>query len=195
MIKAIIFDCFGVVITDALQALTDELGTKNPHAVGRVKQIIRTMNKGVGSVETARQNLAKQFGITKEQLRIKVTEGETKDNAVLDYVKELRRNYKTAMLSNIPGDSLRRRFEPGELESHFDAIVASGDIGYAKPERQAYQHAASQLGVEPKECVFIDDREGYVDAARELGMQGIVYKNLKQTRGELEQILAANSKN
>lgn len=189
MIKAIIFDCFGVIITDALQALTDELSTSDPSAVGRVKQIVRTMNKGIGDPEKARQDLAAAFGITKDELVKKVAAGEVKDTVVLSYAKQLRKVYKTAMLSNIPGDSLRRRFEEGELEQYFDAVVASGDIGHAKPEPLAYEHVAEQLGVDPSECVFIDDREGYVVAARDVGMQGIVYEDFNQMKRELEQML------
>ena len=194
MIKAIIFDCFGVIITDALQALTDELGATNPSAVGLVKKIVRTMNRGIGDPEKARQDLASAFGITKQELVKRVANGEVKDKAVLDYVKILRKNYKTAMLSNIPGDSLRRRFEAGELEDHFDQVVASGDIGHIKPEPGAYQYVANQLGVSIDECVFIDDREGYVEAAKTLGMKGILYRDLSQMKSELEALLA-NPKN
>lgn len=38
------------------------------------------------------------------------------------------------MLSNIGSNSLHKRFSDEELEEHFDIVVASGDIGYAKPD-------------------------------------------------------------
>ena len=190
MIKAIIFDCFGVIITDALQAVTDTLGANDPNAVLRVKKIVRAMNKGLGDPEEARQDLADVFGISKGELQRKIGEGEIKDEVLLDYIGELNKKYKTAILSNIPGESLRRRFEKGELESHFDVVVASGDIGYAKPEVRAYEFVAEQLGVHLDECVFIDDRSVYCETARAVGMQAILYENFGQMKHELEQILA-----
>jgi putative hydrolase of the HAD superfamily len=46
----------------------------------------------------------------------------------------------------------------------------------AKPEPRIYALAAQRLGLPPEECVFVDDLEANVNAAREAGMQGICYR-------------------
>src|SRR6185369_3482431 len=99
-----------------------------------------------------------------------------KDLELLEYIAELRTQYKIGMLSNIGRGGLERRFAPGELDRYFDVVVVSGDIGYAKPEAEAYEITADRLGVRLDECVFTDDREGYCEAARGVGMQAISYQ-------------------
>jgi epoxide hydrolase-like predicted phosphatase len=192
MVNAIIFDCFGVVITDALQALTDELGRSNPSAVAQVKDIVRTMNRGLSEPEAAKRQLAGIFEVSLEEFREKIADGEAKNPSLLNYISSLRKTYKTAMLSNIPGDSLRRRFAKGELENYFDVVVASGDIGYAKPEARAYEIVAEKLAVRLNECVFIDDRSVYCEGAQAVGMKAIAYKDFVQMKQELEEILEAS---
>jgi len=45
--------------------------------------------------------------------------------------------------------------------------------GVRKPDPEAYLGAARALGVSPSECLFVDDREPNVRAARELGMPAL----------------------
>jgi HAD superfamily hydrolase (TIGR01509 family) len=57
--------------------------------------------------------------------------------------------------------------------------------GVRKPDRQAFLGAAATLEVEPAECLFIDDREENVDAARDVGMNAILKLDSVQLRHEL----------
>jgi HAD superfamily hydrolase (TIGR01509 family) len=72
----------------------------------------------------------------------------------------------------------------------FDVVVVSGEVGFAKPDREIYHHTADLLEVEPAECVFIDDRQAYVSGAEQAGMQAILYQDFEQMKTELEKILA-----
>lgn len=184
-----IFDCFGVIIADSLQILTDELRKNNPLAAVQVKNIVRSMNSGVGDLGAARQQIADVFGMDLQEFRNKVNQGEVRDRALMEYISKLHKNYKTAMLSNVPSDGLTSRFTKQELESLFDIVVASGDIGYAKPEPEAYQFVAEKLNVRFDECVFIDDRTVYCEGAKAVGMQAILYEDFAQMKAELEKIL------
>ncbi len=188
MIKAIIFDCFGVLITDALQALRD----KYPDKSEVVTDIIQQGNRGYISSHDASMQIAAVLDIPYETYRATLASGEVKNQELLAYIKQLRPQYKTGMLSNIGRESLWRRFSDDELSEHFDAVVASGEIGHAKPEPEAYTITAQRLGVEPEECIFIDDREPYVTAAQAIGMQGIVYEDLQTFKQQIEQLLNTN---
>ena len=55
---------------------------------------------------------------------------------------------------------------------------------------EIYLLAADRLGVETKECIFIDDRQRFCDAAEETGMKGIAYKSLAKLKKDLEPLLA-----
>ena len=190
MIKAIIFDCFGVVIGDGLHALAAELQPGNPNVSAEIFGLVNWANKGRMSSAELTGQLAQVFGLSVVDYRARVAEGEVKDQALLEYIAGLRVGYKTAMLSNAPDQSLSSRFEPGELERYFDVVVVSGEIGYAKPEPEAYEITAERLGVRLDECVFTDDRQPYVDGAQAVGMRTILYEDLPQLRAELETLLA-----
>ncbi len=57
----------------------------------------------------------------------------------------------------------------------FDASVLSFQVGSRKPERQFFQACVAASLVSPEECLFVDDRQDFVEAARSLGMRGMVY--------------------
>lgn len=189
MIRAIIFDCFGVIITDQLQLLRDTLAQEDQAAADEVTELIRAVNKGLLDPAQTRPRVSKLLGLTMEEYYEQVVSDAGKDTQLLAYIRNLKQDYKIAMLSNIGADSLRRRFTDDELTKHFDVVVASGDIGYAKPEPEAYEITAERLGVRLDECVFTDDRESFCEAATSVGMRSILYTNFAQFKKELETLL------
>lgn len=188
--KAIIFDCFGVLITDSLQAMRDQLARHDVSAADEVKKIIGLSNRGVINPMEARPLLAEQFGLSLDDFVERLLSGEVKNYELMDYIAGLRKKYKTGILSNIGAGSLRKRFDEEELELHFDAVVASGEIGYSKPTLKAYEIAAQKLGVDPSECIFTDDRYAFCQAAQEAGMKAIVFEDFSQFKRELELMIA-----
>ena len=97
----------------------------------------------------------------------------------LRLVSDLRASYKLAILSNADV-SLRERLE-GDMGIHhlFDDIVCSAEVGMAKPEPAIFALAAERLGLEPRECVFVDDLNTNVEAARQVGMQAVLFSKDK----------------
>jgi putative hydrolase of the HAD superfamily len=91
-------------------------------------------------------------------------------------VRALRPPYKLAILSNAD-NTLEDRLRDGVgIYDWFDAVLCSATIGVAKPEARAYELAAERLGLPVEECVFIDDTERNVTAARELGMAAVHFR-------------------
>lgn len=90
----------------------------------------------------------------------------------------------TALLSNSWGNSY-----PSETwEGMFDAVVISGEVGMRKPEPRIYQHTCDLLGLEPGECVFVDDVAHNVSAASAVGMIGVHHTSYRQTVSELSNL-------
>jgi putative hydrolase of the HAD superfamily len=94
-------------------------------------------------------------------------------------VGDLRGVVKLAILSNADS-TLRERLE-GDMGIHhlFDDIVCSAEVGMAKPEPAIFLLSAERLGLEPRECVFVDDLGTNVDAARQVGMQAVLFSKDK----------------
>jgi len=89
---------------------------------------------------------------------------------------------RTALLSNSWGDHY-----PDELwDGLFDAVVISGRVGMRKPDPEIFQHTVQLLGLEPGECVMVDDLPHNIRAAVAAGMVGVLHTNVDSTRGELE---------
>lgn len=93
--------------------------------------------------------------------------------------------YKTCLVSNSWGNEYDRT----GWDEAFDAVVISGEVGMRKPEPRIFAHAVGLVGLEPAECVFIDDIEGNIVAARELGFTGILHTHADSTIAELETLL------
>lgn len=108
---------------------------------------------------------------------------------LFEYMSGLKEHYKIGLLSNIAGDYLDRMFTP-EQRQVFDETSLSFENGYVKPQPQAYRLMAQKLGVEPDECVMVDDQEHQVAGARQVGMAAVLYENFDQFRSELEKLLA-----
>jgi epoxide hydrolase-like predicted phosphatase len=94
----------------------------------------------------------------------------------IQLIERLRPPYRTAVLSNADNTLMRRLTHDHRIHHLFDDIVCSADVGMAKPDAGIYALAANRLGLPEKECVFIDDLEANVNAAREAGMQAICFR-------------------
>lgn len=75
------------------------------------------------------------------------------------------------------------------IDEVFDFVVDSGFVGVRKPDPGIYELTLARLGLPAAECVFIDDLEINVEAARALGMAGVVFTSTAQAREEIEQAL------
>ncbi|MAU33784.1 hypothetical protein CL689_05585 [Candidatus Saccharibacteria bacterium] len=115
--------------------------------------------------------------------------------ATIDFIRELKGEYKLGMISNVSsGEVLRSLFRKGELDQLFDVVVASGDVGVAKPQAQIYWKALNALDVLPEEALFIDDIARFTDAASDLGLQTLLFESeavsLPAIRQQLKEVSA-----
>lgn len=93
---------------------------------------------------------------------------------------------KTALLSNADGWWQ----PPAVLTALLDVTIVSGEVGLAKPDVDIYLLTATKLGLEPAECVFVDDLAVNVRGAAEAGMVGVHHRSTRSTLEELEILLA-----
>jgi FMN phosphatase YigB (HAD superfamily) len=185
MIKAVIFDMFGVVRPDNLPAAYRQMGGDPESDAQFIRDTIVASHLGLASSRVA---FAQRLGITPDLWLTTLNADVQNDRELLAYIRKLKASYKTGLLSNIGRGELPRLLAPDELKL-FDAAVASGDAGYAKPEAEAYELVAERLAVRLDECVFTDDRQDYCDGARAVGMQAILYQQFAQFKRQLAPLL------
>jgi putative hydrolase of the HAD superfamily len=117
---------------------------------------------------------------------------------MIAYVRDLRdRGLRTALLTNNV-----REWEPRwrallpEIDEVFEVVVDSAFVGARKPEPEIYRLTLERLGggVEPHECVFVDDLEPNCDTARRLGMAAVRFESFDQARAAVEEVLAGETR-
>jgi len=95
--------------------------------------------------------------------------------AMFDLARELReRGLMTAVLSNTQASHVAIMRRLGLFDG-FAPVVMSCEAGRRKPEPGAFQVVLNGMDLAPAEVVFIDDVPAYVEAAREVGLQGILH--------------------
>lgn len=195
MIKAIIFDCFGVLLGNAYKTHLAEVERVDPDRAQQIRAINHASDLGILTREETAQHVSELFGIDVEDFVAEQNQVEIPNRELLTYIASLKPEYKIGLLSNVSSrERLGIRFEPGELDSLFDTIVASGDEGFVKPQAEIYHIAATRLGVEPSECVMIDDIIEFCDGARATGMHAIQFISTSQCIEDLNALIDRGGK-
>ena len=102
---------------------------------------------------------------------------------VSDWALDLQKQgFKLGILSNMPGEFLERYRAGIPPFVKADYAVFSCDIHIIKPDVRIYQLALQGLGVKPEEAVFFDDLSKNIEAAKSLGINGILWENFNQAK-------------
>jgi putative hydrolase of the HAD superfamily len=109
--------------------------------------------------------------------------------SILRWVDQLRAaGMRTAVLSNMHDDMVQHVRANGDWTKSFDCVTLSSAIHMAKPDTEIFNYCLKCLEVDPDEALFVDDRERNVQAARALGMRGIVAPSPEHLRTNLQAI-------
>ncbi|HEX9481376.1 MAG TPA: HAD family phosphatase [Solirubrobacteraceae bacterium] len=109
------------------------------------------------------------------------------DEAMVDAVRLARKaGVRTALVSNSWGV---HRYPHDIMDELFDGVVISAEEGIRKPASKMYELGAERAGVEPAECVYVDDLPFNLTPAEELGMATIHHTSDETTIPQLEELL------
>ncbi len=91
-------------------------------------------------------------------------------------IRRLKGRYRLGLLSNTNEWHFLGHIATVPVFPLFDAVTLSYEVREMKPGERIYRDALAKLGLPPEACVFIDDVEENVAAARKLSMRGIRYE-------------------
>lgn len=191
MIKALLFDCFGVLTADTWREFTATLPDDQR---AEASELNRQYGAAYISKEEFLQAIDKLTGHRPDHIDRLIDNESTKNLVLLDYIRAQKPNYKIALVSNVGSNWIREQFLTSEEQGLFDEFILSYEVRAAKPDPEIFRVAADKLGVELNECVLIDDVEYYCQVAQTIGMQAICYEDFSQMQTELDKLLA-DSKN
>jgi putative hydrolase of the HAD superfamily len=116
--------------------------------------------------------------------------------ATVDWIERLARaGTRLHFLSNMPHPYADYLLREHAFLKHFRSGVFSWEVGQIKPEAAIFDTAAQKFGLDPTQCVFIDDHTGNVAAARQLGWRAVQFFEAAQCERELTELGALPSSN
>src|ERR1039458_6032951 len=132
MLKAIIFDCFGVLTTDGLTPFMNTYFGDNPDQQTKADAFTDGLNLGHISYSEFIRRLAKLANVS-EFSALQQIDANFANTELFDFIKtELKPNYKIGILSNAGQNWISELFTPDQT-ALFDAVALSCEINAVKP--------------------------------------------------------------
>jgi putative hydrolase of the HAD superfamily len=208
MIKAVIFDFGGVILSSPFEAFA-RYERENGLPDGFLRQLNATNpdTNAWAKLERSEVDLAGFAELYEAEAR---EAGQAIDGAAVlgllvgelrpEMVEALRRCHerlRTALLTNNfvaagDGDTVGdapHRGPLAEVLDHFDVIVESSRAGVRKPDPAIYELVCAELAIEPAEAVFLDDLGINLKPARAMGMTTIKVTDPAQAIAELQDVV------
>ena len=180
MIKALILDFGGVVFTN--KPKDQWIGEKGLLKIDSA--IWDQAGLGLISDETLFEKIAQVYNVQSDDIKTWLFSRREPNKEFLDLLAKLKPGIKKAIINNGPKSIFRGMLSKFELPIKFDELMNSAEEGVKKPNSEIYLRACKRLGVEPSECLFIDDDEGNIKGAEALGMRAIYFKNVEDLEKE-----------
>ena len=100
--------------------------------------------------------------------------------------------YRMALVTNNAREWEPRWRAMAPTDDIFELVIDSAQVGRRKPDPVIYDLTVRRLGVPAATCLLVDDLERNCTAAREAGMQAIVYRDPEQATRDLHRALAVS---
>ena len=197
-IQAVIWDFGGVLVRTEDYAPRRALAQRYGMTLGEIEDFVFSgesgdrAQRGEISVEQHWENQRARLDLSPaefEAFREQFWGGDRLDTDLVAYIRRLRSDFKTGLLSNAFSDLRRLVAETLKFADAFDEMIISAEVGLVKPDPRIYHLALDRLGIAPEAAVFIDDFSRNVEAARAVKLHAIHFKDPQQARRELEGLL------
>lgn len=198
--KAILFDLGRVLVHYDHQQTVAAIATLAQAPVDAIHQLLRDYSHalGVGDLDAEEFHtlFCTHFGVTVpfDDFIAAFAAGIRRDEAALAYALSLQQRPATtvAIISNTNAAHVLWLDEQLPELRDFDLVMMSNEVGLIKPDPAIFTTALELLDVPPAQALFIDDIAENVEAARALGIAGLVHHDWQKTRPALEQWLSEN---
>lgn len=195
----LLVDWGGVMTTSVFESF-DRFAEREGLEAGSVAALFRTEPQArelligleTGQVPEAEfeRGLGALLGVNPGGLIPRLMKGAGPDPSMRAAVAAARRQgVPTGLVSNSWG---AEGYPAEVLRALFDGVVISGAVGVRKPSAKIYRLGAGSIGLQPEQCVFVDDLTANLGPARDLGMATVHHTDAARTIAELEQLLGVD---
>lgn len=203
-IKTVIWDMGGVFLRSVDWTPRRELATQYDMTLESIHDLVFNSVSGklatLGKIEEEAHwnDIGGQLGIGSEtlrQFRELFWAGDGLDYELTDYIRKLKPNYTTALLSNAWTNARQVLTYSKPCIDAFHVAVFSCEVGLAKPDPAIYNLVLRLCSTKPEEAIFVDDFVENIEAANALGINGILFKNAKQAMADVRDLLNGSGTN
>ena len=196
-IKALIWDLEGVLLLTRDQTLEISLAKRLDVSVEAIGDVFHgDFNDRVDTGEFRQADfwihLLERLGLPGErlpELEAFLKEDFFIDQDLLEKIRQYRKKFKTAMLSNY-SDVLRPLLETHwRVDGAFDELIISWEVKLIKPDPALFDLTLNRLNVAADEAVLIDDRAVNIRGAWKYGLHTVQFENKQQALSDLEEII------
>lgn len=193
----IIFDLGGVVVTwkpeKLVQNFTDDLDTQELLLSKLIKHADWIeLDRGSLSLSEAIKRCSERTGLTTEYISSfmnSVPLSLTPITKTIELMHSLKNKGHTLFcLSNIHAVGISYLEETYSFLNLFEGIIISCRINMVKPDPRIFKHLLKTYHLKPAKTLFIDDSPANIDAAENLGIKTILFKDAAQCLKALESI-------
>jgi FMN phosphatase YigB (HAD superfamily) len=195
MIKLFVFDLGNVILPFEHRQIAVKLHERSTDKAAFVSQqlfdVMFDLENGlVNPYEEGLMSTVEFFSELKRQFRLDMDIDAFKDiwnpifredrevNEAIVYLKE--KGYPLFLLSNTNELHFSYIIDKYPIIHSFDEWLLSFEVGAKKPKRRIYEAIFEKMDVQPGEVFYIDDIPKYVEVAKHLGIDGMVFKNAHQ---------------
>jgi HAD superfamily hydrolase (TIGR01509 family) len=195
MIKLFVFDLGNVILPFEHRQIAVKLHERSTNKTAFVPQLLFDVmfdleNGLVNPYEEGLMSTVEFFSELKRQFRLDMDIDAFKDiwnpifredrevNEAILYLKE--KGYPLFLLSNTNELHFSYIIDKYPIIHSFDEWLLSFEVGAKKPKRRIYEVIFEKMDVQPGEVFYIDDIPKYVEVAKHLGIDGMVFKNAHQ---------------
>lgn len=186
--KAIIFDIYGVLGLNGWQAFKLKHFENQPEAWNALRDIGQQVDAGTMETHELVSAVARVAKVPEAEVE-KQLDDTVPNEPLIAFIRTLRPRYKIGVLSNASKPDIAQHIFDEKDLALFDALITSYHVGYTKPDVRMFDAICKQLGVEPEECIFIDDQLRHLGAAQGIGMKTVQYNSVQQTIDDVSRLL------
>ncbi len=198
MIKTIVFDIGNVLMhfrwNAYIRSLYPESKAKKITQAIWAENCWEALDREIEDEAVIRARMIQQAPMYEEEINYAldhVGECMSKADYAIEWIQTLKQEgYNVLFLSNYSQFLMDACPEVLDFLPYLDGGVFSCDVGTIKPEYDIYGVLLELYNQNPEECVFIDDKEANILAAKEVGMHGIVFTSYEKTSKELADFLS-----
>lgn len=108
---------------------------------------------------------------------------------LLSYLKE--RGYKIALATSTRRSGAEQHLKDTGMDGFFDVVMTGNDVENGKPAPDIFLRAAEGLGVDPQNCIGVEDSFNGIRGLYAAGIKPVMVPDITQPTAEIRQLLWA----